>query len=337
MILAVEDAPAIVATSATTPVLSVRDLTVSFPHPSGVCVTVVDGVGFDVMPGEIVGLVGESGSGKSVTARAVLRLLPAAAVTSGEVLVAGEDVGAMSERQLQAMRGATVSMIFQDPMTSFDPVHRVGTQIAEAIAVHRPTRKRALARRVGALLAQVGIAPARARAYPHELSGGMRQRAMTAMAVANGPALMIADEPTTALDVTVQDQVMQLMRELNENSGTAILLITHNIAVVASLCTRLVVLYAGRVVEDGPTEALLQSPQHPYTWALLQSVPRLDRPIERLLAIAGHPPDPAAPPGGCRFHPRCLRATAQCTEREPPLEPLAAGHRARCWHPMDAA
>jgi oligopeptide/dipeptide ABC transporter ATP-binding protein len=318
------------------PVLSVHDLTVSFPHPSGRRVPVVQGVGFDVMPGEIVGLVGESGSGKSVTARAVMRLLPPQATIEGSIRLAGEDVGAMSPKRLRAMRGASVAMIFQDPMTSFDPVHRIGAQIAEAIAVHQSGRG-GWTDRVGSLLAQVGIAPARARAYPHELSGGMRQRAMTAMAIANGPALLIADEPTTALDVTIQDQVMQLMRDLNEASGTAILLITHNIAVVASLCRRLLVLYAGRVVEDGPAEALLAHPRHPYTWSLLQSVPRLDRPAMRLTAIAGQPPDPAAPPPGCRFQPRCPRATARCAAEEPPLATLSPGHRARCWQPMEQA
>ncbi|HEY0182474.1 MAG TPA: ABC transporter ATP-binding protein [Rhodopila sp.] len=320
-----------------TPVLSVRDLSISFPHRSGRRVRVVQGVSFDVMAGEIVGLVGESGSGKSITARAVLRLLPATAAVSGEVRLSGENVNGMSERRLRALRGSSVSMIFQDPMTSFDPVHRIGAQIGEAITVHHPQRRSALAERVASLLAQVGIAPSRTKAYPHELSGGMRQRAMTAMAVANGPALMIADEPTTALDVTVQDQVMQLMRELNESAGTAILLITHNIAVVASLCSRLVVLYAGRVMEDGPTEALLARPRHPYTWSLLRSVPRLDQPAERLMAITGQPPDPAAPPGGCMFQPRCPRAVARCAEQEPPLVAVAPGHHARCWRPMEEA
>jgi peptide/nickel transport system ATP-binding protein len=319
------------------PVLSVRDLTISFPHPSGRRVTVVQNVAFDVMPGEIVGLVGESGSGKSITARAVLRLLPANARISGSVRLSGEDVGAMSEKRLRALRGSSVSMIFQDPMTSFDPVHRIGEQIAEAITVHHRVHRRGLSEKVGALLGRVGIAASRARAYPHEMSGGMRQRAMTAMAVANSPALMIADEPTTALDVTVQDQVMQLMRDLNESSGTAILLITHNIAVVASLCRRLVVLYAGRVVEDGPTGALLENPRHPYTWSLLRSVPRLDRPAGRLVAIPGQPPDPAEPPTGCMFQPRCPRAIARCAEQEPPLTMMASGHHVRCWRPMDEA
>ncbi len=315
-----------------TPVLSVRELTVRFGG-----VTVVDQVGFDVMPGEIVGLVGESGSGKSVTARSVLRLLPPNAAVSGQVRVAGEDVLAMTQKRLRALRGSIVSMIFQDPMTSFDPVHRIGAQIAEAIEVHKRTPRRSLADHVGGLLSRVGIAPGRGRAYPHELSGGMRQRAMTAMAVANGPALMIADEPTTALDVTVQDQVMQLMRDLNAASGTAILLITHNIAVVASLCGRLVVLYAGRVVEDGPAEALLRAPRHPYTWSLLRSVPRLDQPAARLIAIAGQPPDPAHRPAGCQFRPRCPRAVDRCAEAEPPLADITAGHRARCWRPMEEA
>ena len=317
------------------PVLSVRDLTVSFPHGHGRRVTVVDKVGFDVMPGEIVGLVGESGSGKSITARAVMRLLPKNAVIGGLVQLAGEDVMAMTEKRLRALRGSVVSMIFQDPMTSFDPVHRIDAQIKEAIAVHRPGR--GLTAQVGLLLSRVGIAPARGRAFPHELSGGMRQRAMTAMAVANGPALMIADEPTTALDVTVQDQVMQLMRNLNAASGTAILLITHNIAVVASLCSRLIVLYAGRVVEDGPAEALLTAPRHPYTWSLLRSVPRLDRPADRLVAIVGQPPDPADRPAGCQFQSRCPRAAAKCAETEPPLALTGAGHHTRCWRPMEDA
>jgi oligopeptide/dipeptide ABC transporter ATP-binding protein len=231
------------------------------------------------------------------------------------------------------MRGALVSMVFQDPMTSFNPVLRIGDQIAEAIAIHDRTGRASLGERVAGLLARVGIADpkARARAYPHEFSGGMRQRALTAMAVANGPALLIADEPTTALDVTVQDQILRLMRDLNEQSGTAILLITHNIAVVASLCRRLIVMYAGRVVEDGPTDEVLSAPQHPYTWSLLQSVPRIDRAIGRLTAIKGQPPDPAAPLGGCKFHPRCPRAERRCTEEEPPLERTSPSHAVRCW------
>jgi oligopeptide/dipeptide ABC transporter ATP-binding protein len=237
------------------------------------------------------------------------------------------------------MRGAQASMIFQDPSTSLDPVQRVGAQVAEAMTVHSRQRRGHLGSRVADLLTRVGIpdAAARAQAYPHQFSGGMRQRAMTAMAIANGPALLIADEPTTALDVTVQDQVMQLMRRLNEDSGTAILLITHNIALVASLCSRLIVMYAGRVVEDGPAETLLSRPQHPYTWSLLQSVPRVDQAVSRLLAIAGQPPDPAHLPGGCKFQPRCPFAVARCGEAEPTLDRVQHGHSARCWVLMDNA
>ena len=317
------------------PVLSVRDLRVSFPAAPPAttpATTVVDGVSFDVMPGEIVGVVGESGSGKSMTAKSVLRLLPKTARLTGSVRFRGDELLAMSPAEMRALRGALVSMVFQDPMTSFNPVLRIGDQIAEAMTLHARVPRKTVRGRVQTLLESVGIGHAaqRARAYPHEFSGGMRQRALTAMAVANGPALLIADEPTTALDVTVQDQILQLMRDLNGRSGTAILLITHNIAVVASLCQRLIVMYAGRVVEDGPTDEVLTAPRHPYTWSLLQSVPRLDRAADRLVAIKGQPPDPAAPPAGCRFHPRCPWAEARCMEAEPALDEIASGHHVRC-------
>jgi len=323
----------------TEPILSIRDLSIAFPRRAAPSVTVVDGVGFDVMPGEIVGVVGESGSGKSMTARSVLRLLPKTALVQGSIRFRGDEILEMSPDRIREMRGALVSMVFQDPMTSFNPVLRIGDQIAEAIAIHDRAGRTSLGERVASLLALVGIPDpkARARAYPHEFSGGMRQRALTAMAVANGPALLIADEPTTALDVTVQDQILRLMRDLNEQSGTAILLITHNIAVVASLCRLLIVMYAGRVVEDGPTDEVLSSPQHPYTWSLLQSVPRIDRAIGRLTAIKGQPPDPAAPLGGCKFHPRCPRAERRCTEEEPLLEPTSPSHAVRCWVRMGEA
>ena len=323
----------------TAPVLSVRELGVSFPRKGAPPTTVVDGVSFDIMPGEIVGIVGESGSGKSMTARSVLRLLPKSAELSGSIRFRGREIPEMTDEEIRDMRGALVSMVFQDPMTSFNPVLRIGDQIAEAIALHDRERsgRRALRDRVASLLAMVGIAdPAeRARSYPHEFSGGMRQRALTAMAVANSPALLIADEPTTALDVTVQDQVLSLLRELNEGSGTAILLITHNIAVVASLCRRVIVMYAGRVIEDGPTDDVLTAPRHPYTWSLLQSVPRLDQAGKRLTAIKGQPPDPATPLAGCKFHPRCPWAEQRCGEREPPLSPLGQAHGVRCWLPMN--
>jgi oligopeptide/dipeptide ABC transporter ATP-binding protein len=316
------------------PVLSIRDLSVRFPRRAAPAVTVVDGVGFDVGPGEIVGIVGESGSGKSMTARSVLRLLPKAADVSGSIRFRGGEILQMTETEIRDLRGALVSMVFQDPMTSFNPVLRVGDQIGEAIAIHDRRNGKPLRDRVAKLMTLVGINADRARAYPHEFSGGMRQRALTAMAVANGPALLIADEPTTALDVTVQDQVLRLLRDLNERSGTAILLITHNIAVVASLCRRVIVMYAGRVVEDGPTDQVLSAPQHPYTWSLLQSVPRLDRAAERLTAIKGQPPDPATPVAGCKFQPRCPWAGARCGEQEPPLAGIGQAHTTRCWTPM---
>jgi peptide/nickel transport system ATP-binding protein len=313
-----------------TPVLAIRDLRIGFAST-----TVVDGVSFDVFPGEIVGIVGESGSGKSLTARAILRLIPATATLTGDIRFLGEDVLAMKPDRLRAFRGDQAAMVFQDPMTSFNPVVRVGDQIAEAIAIHHSAARKTLIGRVAGLLAKVGIAGPRQRArdYPHEFSGGMRQRALIAMAVANGPALLIADEPTTALDVTVQDQIMRLMRDLNRESGTAILLITHNIAVVASLCHRVIVMYAGRVVEDGPVDTVLTSPGHPYTKLLLRSVPRIDQKPGRLITINGQPPDPADLPTGCKFSPRCPWVRTTCVRREPTLDVVQPGHHSRC--PVD--
>ena len=315
------------------PILSVEGLRIAFPGRGGAEVTVVDGVSLSVEAGELVGIVGESGSGKSMTARAVLGLTPDAARVTGRIRFRGEDVLGMAPERLRALRGGQAAMVFQDPMTSFNPVLTIGDQIGEAVTLHRHLPRASLLARVRELLSRVAIpdAAARARAYPHEFSGGMRQRAVTAMALANDPALLIADEPTTALDVTVQDQILRLLREMNARDGTAVLLITHNIAVVASLCRRVVVMYAGRVVEDGPVEGILDDPQHPYTWSLLRSVPRLDRPSGRLVAIRGQPPDPAAMPGGCKFHPRCPWAEARCAVEEPPLDDVGAGHRARCW------
>jgi peptide/nickel transport system ATP-binding protein len=321
------------------PILSIRDLGVSFPCKDAPPTVVVEGVSFEIMPGEIVGIVGESGSGKSMTARSVLRLLPKSAELSGSIRFRGREIPEMTDEEIRDMRGALVSMVFQDPMTSFNPVLRIGDQIGEAIVLHDRERRgrRALRDRVAKLLALVGIAdPAeRARSYPHEFSGGMRQRALTAMAIANSPALLIADEPTTALDVTVQDQVLSLLRELNRGSGTAILLITHNIAVVASLCRRVIVMYAGRVIEDGPTDEVLTAPRHPYTWSLLQSVPRIDQAGRRLTAIKGQPPDPATPLAGCKFHPRCPWAEQRCGEQEPALSPVGQAHSVRCWLPIN--
>jgi peptide/nickel transport system ATP-binding protein len=323
------------ATADAGPLLAVENLVVEFKSPDGKSFRAVDGVGLKIEPGEVVAIVGESGSGKSVTARSILRLVPhPGRVRAGKIVFQGRDILRMSETRVRQLRGRRISMVFQDPMTSLNPVLRVGQQIGETIALHTKASAGAVGRRVLDLLKRVGIAatPERANSYPHEYSGGMRQRAMIAMGISNSPALLIADEPTTALDVTIQDQIITLMRELNESSGTAILLITHNVALVASLCSRVIVMYAGRIVEEGPTSAIFNAPQHPYTWSLLRSVPRIDTAgKERLLAIGGQPPNARDLPSGCKFHPRCRFAIARCTDEEPLLERVGPGQAARCW------
>jgi oligopeptide/dipeptide ABC transporter ATP-binding protein len=299
----------------------------------------VDGVSFHVDRGETVGIVGESGSGKSVTAMSILRLVAEPGrIAGGRILFGDEgkqkDVVQMTDDEIREFRGNDVAMIFQDPMTSMNPVLKVGFQIKEAMAAHeRFTRKQA-EDRVVPLLKRVRIpAPEeRAKNYPHQFSGGMRQRAMIAMGLSNEPHLLIADEPTTALDVTVQAQIIELLRDLNRDLGTAVILITHNLAVVASLCTRVIVMYAGRIVEEGPTRQIFKSPQHPYTWSLLRSIPRLDEhQHEKLLTISGLPPDLTNPPPGCKFHPRCRFRVDRCLEEEPPLGEVDPGQKARCW------
>jgi oligopeptide/dipeptide ABC transporter ATP-binding protein len=316
------------------PLLRVQDLHTQFQTSDGV-VKAVDGVSFEVNRGETVGIVGESGCGKSVTALSILGLVPEPGrITSGRILFAEEDVTKMDAEQLREFRGREVAMIFQDPMTSLNPVLKVGFQVEEAMAAHdRFTRKQAHDR-VVPLLRQVRIPAAeqRAKDYPHQFSGGMRQRGMIAMGLSNEPSLLIADEPTTALDVTVQAQIIELLRDLNQELGTAIILITHNMAVVASLCQRVLVMYAGRIVESGPTRQIFKNPQHPYTWSLLRSIPRVDeREHNKLLTIAGLPPDLIRPPSGCLFHPRCRFRVERCTQEEPPLEEVDANQEARCW------
>ncbi len=297
----------------------------------------VDGVSFHVDRGEVVGIVGESGSGKSVTALSLLRLVPyPGRITGGRILFGApaRDVLRMSEEEVRELRGSDVAMIFQDPQTSLNPVLRVGYQVREAMDVHQRFTPWQAGQRVIPMLEKVRILAARQRAvsFPHQLSGGMRQRAMLAMSLSNEPSLLIADEPTTALDVTVQAEVIELLRELNREMGTAIVLITHDLAVVASLCTRVIVMYAGRVVEQGPTRRVFKSPQHPYTWSLLRSIPRFDGAgSASLLSIAGAPPDPANLPAGCTFHPRCRFRTDRCAAEEPPLEHVTGMQEARCW------
>ncbi|HET6519047.1 MAG TPA: ABC transporter ATP-binding protein [Geminicoccaceae bacterium] len=317
------------------PVLEVRDLRTWFETDDGV-LRVVDGVSFRVAAGRTLCIVGESGCGKSDTALSVMGLLPSppARVAGGEVLFEGRDLLKLDRRALRALQGDRLAMIFQEPMTSLNPVFTVGDQLTEAILCHRARlgRREAEARAV-AMLRRVRIpAPERRMGeYPHQLSGGMRQRVMIAMALANDPRLLIADEPTTALDVTIQAQILDLMRELREATGAAVVLITHDLGVVGEVADEVIVMYAGKVVEQAPVEALLSDPQHPYTLGLLASVPRLDGEPERLTAIQGAVPPPDRFPAGCRFAPRCPFAVARCREAEPPLAELAPGHRAACW------
>ena len=299
----------------------------------------VDGVSFEVERGETLGIVGESGSGKTITALSILRLVPEPGrITGGHILFGAngspKDVVKMSDEDIREFRGGDVAMIFQDPMTSLNPVLRVGFQVREAMAAHQRFTTQQAGERVIPMLEKVRIPGAKQRAanYPHQFSGGMRQRAMIAMGLSNEPSLLIADEPTTALDVTVQAQIIELLRDLNRDMGTAIILITHNLAVVASLCTRVIVMYAGRVVEQGTTRQIFKNPQHPYTWSLLRSIPRLDEVRHnKLLSIAGLPPDLSNPPPGCKFHPRCRFRIDRCLTEEPPLGLVGDSQEARCW------
>jgi oligopeptide/dipeptide ABC transporter ATP-binding protein len=322
------------------PILQVKDLQTQFTTHDGV-VKAVDGVSFDLYPGESLGIVGESGSGKSVTALSLLRLVPnPGKVVGGQVLFTNDDLLQLSDEEMREIRGRDIAMIFQDPQSSLNPVLRTGFQIAEAMMAHqRATRRQAL-RRAVELLKRVRIpaAESRARDYPHQLSGGMRQRAMIAMGLANAPAILIADEPTTALDVTVQAQILELLADLNHELGAAVVMITHNMGVVAGLCTRVIVMYAGKIVEQGPVEQIFENPQHPYTWSLLKSIPRVDSlRHERLRSIEGIAPDLLRPPRGCRFHPRCPFRVEKCFSDEPSLNQVKPEQLASCWVTMDRA
>ena len=317
----------------TTPdiLLDVRDLRVSFFTDEGE-VRAVDGVSFSIKKGETLALVGESGCGKSVTALALAKLVasPPGVYRGGEILLDGEDVLKMSKERLRQIRGAKISYIFQEPAASLNPVFRVGFQIKEALQLHRP--ESATDDEVTKLLKLVGIpAPEqRSRDYPHQLSGGMQQRVMIAMALACQPALLVADEPTTALDVTIQAQILDLLKELKAKLGMAILLITHNLGIVGDLADRVAVMYAGRIVEQESAAELLAKPLHPYTVALMHSIPKLGHEAERLASIPGNVPNAARLPAGCKFHPRCDRAQADCA-RDPEPELLDVdGRRVRC-------
>ena len=318
------------------PLLSVRDLTVAFAGESGP-LHAVDGLSYDLARGETLGVVGDSGSGKSVTHLALLGLLPGppACRVGGEALFDGQDLLRARPDALRRVRGRRVAMIFQDPMTSLNPLYRVSTQLVEMLRVHQPRlARRAAEEQALAMLERVGIpgASARFRAYPHEFSGGMRQRVMIAMMLLNDPELLIADEPTTALDVTVQAQILDLLRDLQRERGMAITLITHDLGVVAGLADRVLVLYAGRPMEEAPAETLFSAPAHPYTIGLLRAIPRPDAAAgRRLYAIPGRPPELTARTPGCPFAPRCAYAEPPCAQEAPPVTRLSPDHRVHCF------
>jgi len=317
--------------------LSVEGLSISFQTDDGM-VRVVSDVEFALRPGHTLGLVGESGCGKSVTAQTLMRLLPMppARIDAGRILFAGEDLVTASERRLRALRGDRLAMIFQEPMTSLNPTFTVGSQISEALILHRglswpEAREAAIEglREVG-----IGSPEARCDQYPHQLSGGLRQRVMIAMALACRPALLIADEPTTALDVTVQAQILELLGKLQRELGLAVLLITHDLGVVAELCDDIAVMYAGRIVEDGPAAAVLERPRHPYTAGLLASTPRKAPRGVLLPTIPGTVPPPGARGSGCNFAGRCPRVLDRCRNEQPKLSEIAPRQRVECWNPM---
>jgi len=316
------------------PVLEVRDLQTRLVTRWGT-VKAVDGVSFTVSAGETLGLVGESGSGKSMTCLSIVRLVPcpAARIVGGSVLLDGEDLLTKSEQEMQRLRGRKVGMILQDPMSSLNPVFSIGRQVREPVAMYHRLRGRSLNERAAELLAAVRIpSPAeRLRAFPHQLSGGMRQRVVGAMAIAAPPRLLIADEPTTSLDLTIQAQYLQLLDELQRKHGLAMIFITHNLGIVSKICDRVAVMYAGRIVEMGAVRRIFTSPAHPYTRALLESIPRLGVRTSRLTAIEGQPPDMARLPGGCAFAPRCAHVMDRCRAEAPPEFPVAEGQVSRCW------
>ena len=305
------------------PLLEVKNLKTYFATGDGV-VKAVDGVNFSIEKGQTLGIVGESGSGKSVTCLTIMGLNPKRRTTStGEALFNGEDLLKASSSRLREIRGNDIAMIFQDPMTSLNPVHSVGTQLVEAVLLHRDVSRGKAKKRALELLKQVGIPRAERRIddYPHQFSGGMRQRVMIAMALINDPDLLIADEPTTALDVTTQAQILTLIEKLQSDYDSAVIMITHDLGVIAEIADDVVVMYAAEIAEQGTTDQIFKSPHHPYTWGLMGSLPRLDQNVERLVQIQGQPPSLLRPPPGCRFHPRCPYVMQVCKEVDPELSP----------------
>jgi peptide/nickel transport system ATP-binding protein len=312
-------------------VLSVRELEVSYRTQAGP-IPAVRGVSLDIAKGEVLGLAGESGCGKSTIVNAILRLLPKGTTVTGEILLNGEDVLAMKPGRLRAVRWTQASVIFQGAMHALNPVQRIGDQLAEAIVIHGQAGEKEALVRVGALLEQVGLPPRRLRDYPHELSGGQKQRVMIAMALACNPSLIIADEPTTALDVMVQAQVLRLLNDLQRELGLAMLFITHDLSVLVEVCDRLAIMYAGKIVEEGPSQDVFERPAHPYTEALAAAFPAIgDQRFRRKPSgLGGDPPQPDAVPPGCSFHPRCPVAFDECPVTVPDLYPAGEGRRAAC-------
>ncbi len=317
------------------PLLSISDLVVEFKTEDGI-VHAVDGVSYDLYPGEILGIVGESGSGKSVSTLALLGLIPQppGRIVSGTAMFKGRDLLTLKKRELRRVRGNEVAMVFQDPMTSLNPVLTVGRQLGEAIQTHYPDEKDdVVQQKVIDLLTLVGVPNPETRytQYPHEFSGGMRQRAMIAMAISNSPSLLIADEPTTALDVTIQAQVLEVLKRVQQETDAATILITHDLGIVAEMCDRVLVMYAGHIVESGTVETIFRSPRHPYTIGLMNSLPKLSEDEEWLEPITGAPPSLIDLPPGCPFHPRCFLAREKCRQENPPLAPVeGSAHLSAC-------
>ena len=317
-------------------ILEVKGLQTYFKSDAGI-VKAVDGVSFTVHEGETIGLVGESGSGKSVTNLSVMRLIPSppGKIVGGEVLYQGKDILKMSQKELREIRGGSISMIFQDPMTSLNPFLRISTQMIETIRLHQKVSKQEARKKAIEMLGEVGIPSPEKRidSYPHQFSGGMRQRVMIAMALSCNANVLIADEPTTALDVTIQAQILELIKDINKKFKTAVILITHDLGVVAGMCDNVCVMYAGRIVEQAPTDELFEAPSHPYTQGLIASVPRMDENdrSKHLFSIEGQPPNVVDLPPCCPFHPRCHKKLGICQHMYPPLKQLSPTHTCSCW------
>lgn len=316
------------------PILSVEHLKTSF-FTDDTEIPAVDDISFHIYPGEIVGIVGESGCGKSVTSLSIMKLLPnpPGKIVSGKILLNGEDLVHASEKRMRQIRGKEIAMIFQEPMTSLNPLFTIGHQLMEAVKIHYPWPKKKIYERCLEMLKLVGLPRVEElmKSYPHELSGGMRQRVMIAMALICDPKVLIADEPTTALDVTIQAQILQLMKELNEKLETAILFITHDLGVVSQLCERVIVMYAGKIVEEGTVKEIFANPKHPYTKGLLASIPDIRYKKERLYSIPGNVPKPGSVQKGCRFYSRCEAREDRCLQNDPPYMAINDHHNVRCW------